>query len=182
MTQLQELQLWIGLGFVAFLVLFLIVAFFKKADMTQGQQAILKFLCSLCAGFAGALITGDALFRFSSKIGDRTSIAASGTAGAALFFAVWYGFKTWFPDAIRIRVPKGWKFKDVVDQLAQQERATAQYVGFTEEELDAPLEEAHLEAAKTLELIEAMRDLSKQTTIRAYVVVLNPPSCRLTIV
>src|SRR5438034_10702843 len=104
MTVLQSRQFLAGLVFVAILVLFLMVAFFKAGTLSDGQQKILRFFCSLCAGFAGALITGEALFRLTTDIGRAGNLAVSGTAGAALFFAVWftYGKTLTLPEGVNI--------------------------------------------------------------------------------
>ena len=83
-------QLWIGFGFVVLLVAFLIFAFFVKENLTPDQRNILRFLTSLCAAFAGALITGDALFRLEGAVGKGTNVVISGVAGIALFFVVWF--------------------------------------------------------------------------------------------
>src|SRR5438309_10791029 len=88
MTMLQSSQFLAGLVFVAILVLFLMIAFFRAGKLTDGQNKILRFLCSLCAGFAGALFTGEALFRLTTDVGRTGNLVISGTAGAALFFAV----------------------------------------------------------------------------------------------
>jgi len=58
-------------GFVALLIAFLIVAYFTQERQGASHGQILKFLCSLCAGFAGGLITGEALFKFDTQIDLR---------------------------------------------------------------------------------------------------------------
>jgi len=52
-------RLWIALGFVAALVLFLMITFLKRDTSSPNQHNTLRFLSSLCAGFAGGFFTGD---------------------------------------------------------------------------------------------------------------------------
>ena len=82
MTSLQ----WIGLAFVVGLVTFMITTFFVAKDLTEDQRRTMKFLTSLCAGFAGGLFTGDALFRLTADW-DAVDLLLTGTAGFASFFA-----------------------------------------------------------------------------------------------
>ena len=88
MSQLQQYQLWIGVGFTSFLIVFLMIAFFKGGELTIQQAQILRFLSALCAGFAAAAFGGEAAVTVNQTIGQGGKLAASGTAGFALFFAV----------------------------------------------------------------------------------------------
>lgn len=138
-------QLWIGFGFAALLVVFLIysVIWPPKADDTT--RATIKFLTALCAGFAGGFITGDALFRMSGTVGG-TEILVSGAAGCALFFAVWF----FYPQVFRLRdgftfsIPAGWTFRQAADTMAQTVNHLVDYDGFADTHLAAAM------AAKTI--------------------------------
>jgi hypothetical protein len=90
LSPLQQYQLWIGLGLLLLLLTFIIVAFFKPV-LTADQRSILRFLSALCGGFAGAFITGDALFKMTGKT-STSEYAISGAAGFALFFVTWMFF------------------------------------------------------------------------------------------
>ena len=163
MTVLQTYQLWIGLGFAVLLTLFLMVAFIQGRRLNDDQRQILRFLCALCAGFAGALITGDALFKMDAQTGQNTKIAVSGTAGCALFFAVWFTFRKVVPppDAFHFSIPAGWNFKQTVNALARQDGALVEFIGFTDEELVTPLEQRELH---TTAAIDALKDIRLLTT------------------
>lgn len=176
MNTLQQYQLWIGFGFALLLVIFFIVAFFKSKTLTPDQRSILRFLSALCAGFSGALITGDALFNIQGSFGAGPKFAVSGAAGAALFFVVWFFFPkvAGFPDAFNFSVPPGWTFKKTADTLSQQEGAVPDYDGLTAAELAAPLQAWHLKAKDVGDAIRLLRSITtKPDAIRNYEVKLE---------
>jgi len=186
MSGFQAYQLWIGFGFALLLVIFLIVAFFKKGELTHAQWAILRFLSSLCAAFAGALITGDALFKLDGTMGPNTKYAISGTAGFALFFVVWFFFpkppsKPQFKDGFHFSVPNGWTFRQVVEAIVQLDSAVAEYDGFKPEELNTALGARELHADTVKDAIGALRSIAPQDAIRKYSVDYSRPTYRLTI-
>lgn len=170
--------LWIGFGFAAFLVIFLIVVFFTKERLSDDRRQILRILSALCAGFAGGLITGDALFRLDTDMGARTKLGISGTAGFALFFAVLYSFRRVVApaDAMHFSVPNGWNFRQAVDALVSQDNAVANYVGFTPAELSAPLQARELHTKTPSDALQALRLLASTTPVREYDVDFQPPT------
>lgn len=170
MSLLQQYQLWIGFAFATLLIGFLIFAFFKAKTLTPDQRSILKFLSALCAGFAGALITGDALFKMEGSTATA-KYAISGTAGAALFFVVWFFFPrvTVLPEGFNASIPQGWTFKDAVDAFAQQDGAVPNYNGFTDLELGATLKAWQLKAKNISDAILLLRSITTQlNAIRKY--------------
>jgi hypothetical protein len=80
-----------GFGLTTLLIFFLIVAFFRSKVLDAGQWAIMRLLGALCAAFAAAFFTGDALFKLTKSLGG-TELSISGAAGFALFFTVWFFF------------------------------------------------------------------------------------------
>jgi hypothetical protein len=86
--------LWVGIGFALLLVGLLAIALFWKQQLTDDQRVILRLFCSLCAGlvFSAGLITGAALLKVDAAVGATTKVAVYGTAGVALFLAVWFSF------------------------------------------------------------------------------------------
>jgi hypothetical protein len=181
MTSLQTTQLWMGFGFVLLLILFLILAYFKADELTDGQRKILHFLCALCAGFAGALLAGDALFKLDTQINATTKVAISGTAGFALFFVVWFTFDrvVQLPEGVRISVPNGWTFRHAVDAVVVTERARANFDGFLETELSTPLQSGEIKRKTVSELLLALRLLAPSDGIRQYAVSFEDPVYRL---
>src|SRR5438045_1433594 len=114
MNILQQYQFWVGFGLVLLVVVFFIVAFFIAPNMTRGQYTILKFLAALCAGCAGSLLTGEALFRIEGAMGAQTKYLFSGTAGFALFGLVWLIFPRFSPppdpNSFHAALPSGVTF------------------------------------------------------------------------
>ena len=179
---MQEYQLWFGFAFAAILVAFLmyVVAFGRTLDAQRMQ--IIRFLCALCAGFAGALITGDALVRFNIPVGTGGRFFASGTAGFALFMLVWLTFKQVLPDGMNLRIPEGWQFRAAVDAIVQQDKAVAEFIGFTAEELKAPLRGAEFEKTTVVDSLVALRSLATGPGVRPYKVSASRPRYILEIV
>jgi hypothetical protein len=83
--------LWIGLGFVAVLVVFLMVTYYAPITGSISPAAYnnLRFLTSLCAGFAGALITGEVFLHWEQQLPGGAKVGLSAAAGAALLALVW---------------------------------------------------------------------------------------------
>jgi predicted PurR-regulated permease PerM len=134
-------QLWIGFGFLALLVVFLIISFFLTPKLTNDQRATLKFLTALCAGFAGGFLTGSALFEMHMTKG-ATTFSISGAAGCALFFTVWFFYPKIFTlgPGFAFSIPANWSFKDSAEQIAQSQSAVVDWQGFKKEELDSPMQ------------------------------------------
>jgi len=160
MNILQQYQLWIGFGFAVLLVIFLIVAFFKAPNMTPSQHTILRFLAALCAGFAGALISGEALFRMEGGTAG-VKYLVSGTAGFALFFVVWFFFPKptapVAPDRFHASLPAGWTFEQAAKTFAQRDSAIVTFDGFTSQELNAKLSPAEIDTKTIGEAIQRLR-------------------------
>jgi hypothetical protein len=172
MNILQQYQLWIGSGFAVFLVVFLMVAFFKAPNMTSVQRDILRFLAALCAGSAGALIAGEALFRMEGYTGGFKYLV-SGTAGFALFFVVWFFFPKptgpLAPDRFRASLPKGWTFQYAAKTFAQRDNAIVDFDGLTSNELNAKLSPTEIDTRTAGEAIGRLRLITvTPNTIREY--------------
>ncbi len=173
MNPLQRYQFWIGLGFAATLVVFLIIAFFKAKNMTRGQWLMLKIMSSICGAIAGILISGEALLNFSRQVpGGKFTV--SGTAGFAVLFAIWFFFPK-EPEApppavgFNFSIKKGWKFQDAADTLAKSLKTTIEYEGFTPQELSSPLKAWELECSSPHEALERLGAIVDGTsTIRKY--------------
>lgn len=160
MNILQQYQLWVGFGLAVLLVIFLMVVFFKAPNMTSGQHAILRFFAALCAGSAGALIAGEALFRMEGDTGG-VKYLVSGTAGFALFFVVWFFFAKpttpEAPDRFRVSLPKGWTFQHAAENFAQRDGAIMDFDGLTANELKSKLRPTEIDAKTPGEAISRLR-------------------------
>jgi hypothetical protein len=183
MNLLQQYQVWIGLGFVIVVFAFLILAFFKAPNMTASQRDILKIISSLGAGFAGALIAGEALFKLQGEIGAGT-VFVSGTSGVALFLVVWFFFPklvspsppapTPPPERFIANIPAGWTFRQTVDTFVQKDNAVPSYEGFKPEELSAPLRQWTVNTADIADAIRKLRSITvNDNAIRKYEVIVS---------
>lgn len=167
-------QLWIGFGFLVALVAFLIISYFVELKQSSTRRAIIQFLTSLTAGFAGGFLSGSSIFD-ASWTSPTSRIALSGTAGFAIFFAVWFSYQKMFPppgltadDRLSLDIPEGWSFKDVVDTLAGKDKCAVDYQGFTSEELNTKLKRQSLDGTSYAALMQAARFLSVNGTIRPF--------------
>jgi hypothetical protein len=171
--------LWIGFGFVVLLIGFLMMVFF--VDLKKPHQwEILRFLTALCAGFAGGLLTGTALFSMSGKLGAG-EFSISGAAGMALFFTVFFFFGKFSdrpPDALNFSVPDGWTFGAAVEGLVKAKTPVIDFKGFTSAELSIPLQGKTVEGDSLATAIAALRDLGK-SPIPAYRLVGKEPLIRV---
>ncbi len=167
-------QLWIGFSFLVALVAFLIISYFVELKQSSTRRAILQFLTSLTSGFAGGFLSGSSIFD-ASWTSPTSRIALSGTAGFAIFFAVWFSYQKMFPppgltadNSLPIDIPAGWSFKDVVDTVAGKDKCAVDYQGFTPKELNTKLKSQTLNAKSYIELMQAARLLSVGGTIRPF--------------
>jgi hypothetical protein len=158
--------LWIGFGFLAALVVFLMVSIYFPPTDNAGR-ATLKFLTALSAGFSGGFLTGDALFKYEQQIGGA-NIAVSGAAGCALFFTVWFVYPSVFrlDDAFSIDVPAGWSFRDTIETIAH---TPCDYIDFHSEELEAQTRAAKI-SAKTAEgaILQVRLITARLNSVRPY--------------
>ena len=184
---MEYMRLWIGVGFAALLVAFLIAAFFRDKPPNQGQWAILRFLSALCAGAAGAFLTGEAIFRVSGELRPGLSVLIGGTAGVALFFTVWFGFEKYVavaptaPDATAFSIGHGWTFSSTAEALAKIDNSVVKFVGFSEAELNARIREQQLNVTSVADALQALGQLSAGPSIRDYSVAYTKPSYTLTV-
>jgi len=178
-----DIRLIAGVGFAAFLVIFLVIAFFWLKTINQGQWAILRFLCALCAGGAGAFLTGEAVFNLRGQLSPGTDFAVSGTAGVALFLVVWYGFEKFAPkppDALTFAISAQWSFQQAADALAKLDQAVATFEGFRDDELSAVLDQRQLRVMSVPDALAALRSVAR-APIRPYSVSFTQPTYTLRI-
>jgi hypothetical protein len=176
-------QLWIGFGFLALLVIFLIFSFFRAPTLTDDQRGSIKFLSALCAAFSGGFLTGGALFEMHKTTGT-TTFGISGTAGFALFLVVWFFYPRVFKltDGFEFSIPANWTFRDTVDGMAQAKGGTTDCRGFTDAELGAPIKGRRISAQSLREAMLQLRLITvAANAIRPYDVFEESGTYRLTI-
>jgi hypothetical protein len=157
--------LWIGFSFLILLVVFLIVTFFIKDSSSPTQYNTLHFLTALCAGFAGGFLTGDALFKLDTTMGNGAKLAISGTAGCALFFTIWFTYpKRTQPkpkNAFNLVIPAGWTFKAAVDRIVKAAQGVYELKGFTDAQLSLVLEAGEIKTPSAVDAIKRLRFLNR---------------------
>lgn len=166
--------LWIGFGFVAAIVLFFMFTIYVPPKRSPLTRKTMHFLTALCGALAGGFLTGGALLDVVwTKGAGKVSLSA--TAGFALAILVWWGYGK-IPedqginvdDTATIDIPPGWIFKSVVDSLITKLKAGVEYVGFTDEELNAELKPQQLQADGIIELLKSLRAVTVRQAIRPY--------------
>ena len=170
---MQQQQFWVGVGFAAVFVVFLMYSINRGKGLNSGQRLMLKILSALCAGAGAGLISGEAFFNLSRNV-PGGKLTVSGTAGFAIFFVIWFAFPKGpkfepLPDRFRMAVPAGWTFQQVADACALQESSVIHYDGFTNEEMEAPLKPWKLETDSVIEAIEQLGSITeKRGALREY--------------
>jgi hypothetical protein len=185
--QFQELQIWIGFGFVVGIVVFFMVAYFVPPN-SPNAFAILRFLCALCAGLAGALITGGALFELKAELSAGVNMMVQGTAGFAAFFAIWFTFPAppgYIPltnTDFNVSIPQGCTFQQAATVIANADNASVSFDSkFTSQELAAPLDGIQLHTKSPAAALDAIRLQATTVSIQMYRVVKNGASYSLVI-
>jgi hypothetical protein len=165
-------QLWIGFGFLVALVIFLIVSFFVTPRLTDDQRKTIKFLTALCAGVSGGFISGASVFD-AAWTTPTSRIALSGTAGFALFFAVFVFYnKVFIPDdAIEFEIPSGSTFRQAADAAAQLSSVVLDYQGLNASELSSEMASGHISCRTLGELFSMLRLRTRKSgSMRDYTV------------
>ena len=154
--------LWIAFAFVAGLVVFLMITYFKRDTSSANQHKTLRFLTSLCSGFAGGFFTGDALFRLEQQLSNGEKLGVSGTAGFALFFMVWVTYGKWQPpvpppnppppNRFKLSIPEGWTFEQAA-RVVIKGRGSADFQGFQKGQLAVKMRAIDLDTADAQEAL-----------------------------
>lgn len=163
--------LWIGLGFLTVLVIFLMITYFAKDNSTRAQLNTLRFLTSLCAGFSGGFLMGEALFKLGADLGGGATISISGTAGFALFFTIWFTYSRYLmppngetppppvEESFSLSIPENWTFKVTVDRIVNSVGGNYEFKGFTEEQLNLVVRSEALETPSAKDAIIRLKYL-----------------------
>jgi hypothetical protein len=167
----MTVTLWVAFGFLAALVVFLIVSYFVTPNASPPQLATLRFLTALCAGMSGGFVAGSSVFE-GVWTGPNSKIALSGTAGFALFFVVWFTYARAFhiplPEGFTIAIPEGWDFEQAATTIAANEDAAVEFIGFRKGELTAALQPGTIRATSTANALEMLRLKAAPSAIRKY--------------
>jgi len=170
---MEHEQFWVGLGFAAAFVLFLMLAFLREGTLNSGQRLILRILSAICGALSGALISGSALFNMTENV-PGGKITVSGVAGFAVFMIIWFTFpresKRPEPvDGISTSILAGSTFQAVADELAEADECVLQYEGFRDNELAATLRAWKLSGANAGKCIELLGSITQvPNAVRTY--------------
>ena len=173
------LQFIAGVAFTLATLWFLHDAF-KRKDFQDLHYDIIHFVCSLCAGAAGAFFTGSALLSFSANLSPGGTLAFQATAGVALFALVFLIFRLRFRSGKQPPVADGgWISPSAGASLQQIATVIAEEVGATidlsrlstEERKVQPRIERSLNCS-TIELakkaLQLLQERAPTGTVRAY--------------
>ena len=170
---------WVALTLTIIILIFVMIAYFVTPKGGDSQQPILRVLLSLLAGFGAWFIAGTALFSLSTRLGEAEQMAASGTLGFALFFAVFYAMRRprerKAEPSITVDVVSGFTFGDTARRIAGP-GSNVRFEGFTEEQLKVALLPGRLGPLPTVE--DALTQLSRmveKSGFPAYEVTFEPP-------
>lgn len=173
-----------GLVLTAFLLVFLVIAYFQAKHLSEGQWAILRLLGALCGALAASFITGEAFFELRGTLGVGGSYAVTGVAGFALFMIIWFFFQKTrgkFPDDYAFSIGEGWTFEKTVRAIAAEDGSSARFVGFTPQELTSELASQQLRPRTVQRALESLGSLANTGAIRPYTVKYEPPVYTLTV-
>lgn len=158
--------LWIGLGFLIVLVIFLMVVFLTKDDIKKQHYTILKFLIALSAGFACGFLTGTALVEVFAKLTNGVTMTISGTAGIGLFLVIWFYFPDYeLPkpdDSFSFSIGDNWTFKKAIEGIADAVNGLHELKGFTDPELSLMLKSRNLTSKNAKEAMEKLKYLNEK--------------------
>lgn len=177
-------QLWIGFGFLAALVMFLIISFFLAPKLSDDQRATMRFLTALCGGMSGGFLSGASVFE-ATWAGPTTKIAISGTVGFALFFVVFffYGHVVAPSDSIELIVPENTNFWQALETAAKLANVTIDYAALTRPELSSQVTEGRVSSETIDGLLVVLRLRTRvPNTVRPYTVRNDNGIYRLTMV
>lgn len=159
-------------------------------NLGPAQRDIIHFICSFCAGAAGAFFTGSALLSFDAQIGTGGKLAFQGTAGVALFALVFLIFRLRYREA-PLTVNGSWiapsgknPFTQIANAIAAEVGATIDLSALTDEEKKLCPSGDQLDAS-TVELAKAsllrLREMVPPGTIRNYQVTYDAATKRFKI-
>jgi hypothetical protein len=170
--------LWIAFGFVAALVVVLVMALWFPLKDRKNGPGILRFLMALCAGFASAFFTGNALVNGQITQPGFT-FGFSGAAGFAAFIIVWYGYRiveSLFPnlkdgdEPAAMDITNNFTFQSAAQKIAESRGCGITFDGFSREELDAPLRPQPIESKTWNDLLLTLRGVTQRQGVRPYAV------------
>ena len=143
MLDTAQMQFFAGVFFALVAVAFLWTAFFSDKVHQPLHYDIIHFICSFCAGAAGAFFTGAAILSADVPMGGSGKLVFQGTAGVALFALVFLIFRFKkstaldAPGSARVAIGTATPFSQVALALADEAGASIDISAFTAQEKSA---------------------------------------------
>ena len=167
---MPNFQVLAGVVFTAILVVFFIVAYFVPPRSPQANQ-ILRVLASICAGAAGAFLTGGIALQITGQLSPQASWTLSATGGIALFVLGWLTWKeVTNTPGFNIAVPAGTTFRGASQLIGTSSGKLVRLQNFTPQEQEAVLTTTDLRAASPKDALRQLMNMVPINTIRPYAV------------
>jgi hypothetical protein len=158
------LLFWVGVGFAAVTLVFLMVEIRRKRER-QAQPLefrLMRLIGSLCAAFSGTALTGSALFSLQTPLPGGGVIAFQAAAGCALFGAVWFTFgpepapPAPVDPSFTQDIPAGWTLQQALAVAAEFQQTQLVYEQLTDAERLAPIQPGTVRAPTLEGLLEGI--------------------------
>lgn len=144
----MSVQLIVGTSICAVVLLWLMVLVSfttlgrAPIQIPDTSFGIVRFICTLAAGFGGGLFANGLAVKISGQVSDNLSLLSSGGGAAALALLVWLTFPRPArppaparpPDFIKTDIPAAWNFAQAAVHVAELAGATVDISRFSAEE------------------------------------------------
>lgn len=132
----------------------------------------MHFLTALCGGFSGGFITGGALLD-GHWVSGGTTVGLSATGGLALAILTWWGYRKIPEDGVQdfpliIGIGETWTLEYVARTVAGSQQAAIDFGKLTPKERGALVIQQQLGAKSWEALLETLRSVTRDTTVRPY--------------
>ncbi len=143
------------------LLIFLMVVFFVPSK-TGVQHQVLRLICAILAGIAGAMLPGEIAVKINAELSDGVKLGINAAGAIAFAVVVWFTYreKVAFPDGVNYAIGLGETFANLVRNLAQMNHATAEFSGFSTTQLGAKLKVGKISAPGFVEAMQAVRSFA----------------------
>jgi hypothetical protein len=167
-TTTNGLRLWIGVAFLAALVVFMMAAYWQRA-VSAAQSQILRLLAALAAGMAAATFSGEVAIRVAGQVSAAANWSLAATAGMALFVLVWLTWKRAFnAPGFNVSFPAGCGFGEAAALIGAAAATHVTLHGFTPAEQAAVLTAQELHGASVADALANLATLLPAGAVRRY--------------
>jgi hypothetical protein len=165
---MNNLQLWIGVGFALLLIVFFMAAYFVPPARTAQTGNILRVLASALAGAAGAFLSGGVALEVRGDLSIGANWILSATGGAALFALVWLTWSHVNRPGFHIAFPLGTTFAAATTLIASAAGNTVRRIGFSPAEDNTELASLDLMAKDPRDALAQLSNHLPSGSVRPY--------------